>query len=105
MRGLALVSSSQNICFYDAFIDDHSLFTWLYPFKRKLDFFTCFIQFQNMVENQFNRKINVFQCDGGGEFNSNIFRLIFKIVALRYKCLVQAHMSKTKYQNQTSTHC
>lgn len=61
------IASSQKFRFYVVFIDDHS------RFKRKLDFFTCFVQFQRMVENQFNRKIKVFQCDGGGEFNSTIF--------------------------------
>lgn len=30
--------------------------------------------FQKQIENQLNKKIKVFQSDGGGEFTSNIFR-------------------------------
>ena len=36
--------------------------------KQKSETITAFIQFKNMVENQFNRKIKVLQCDGGGEY-------------------------------------
>ena len=33
-----------------------------------------YLVFQKQVENQFNKKIKVFQSDGGGEFMSTIFR-------------------------------
>lgn len=55
------------------FVDDHSRFTWLYPLEKKSEIFICFLKFQKLVENQFGRKIKIFQCDGGGEFSSNAF--------------------------------
>lgn len=37
---------------------------------KKLDFNSCFVKFLQLVENQFDRKIKIFQCNGGGEFSS-----------------------------------
>lgn len=71
--GPAPVISNQAFKFYVIFIDDFSRFTWLYPLRKKSDFYPCFIKFQKLVENQFDKKIKVFQCDGGGEFNSSGF--------------------------------
>ena len=42
--------------------------------KFKSDFFNCFLEFQSFVENQFDRRIKVFQSDGGGEFQSRSFK-------------------------------
>lgn len=50
------------------FIDDFSRFTWVFPLKQKSEAIHAFTQFKNMVENQFNRKIKILQCDGGGEY-------------------------------------
>ncbi len=50
------ITSNQNFHFYALFIDDYSQFTWPYPLKRKSDFFGCFLKFQKLVENQFDKK-------------------------------------------------
>ena len=71
--GPAPIASVQHFKFYVIFIDDHSRFTWFYPLKHKSDFFKTFLSFQRMVENQFNSKIKIFQCDGGGEFELQEF--------------------------------
>lgn len=71
--GPAPLLSNQRFRFYAIFVDDHSRFTWLYPLKRKSEFYHQFLKFQKLVENQFDQKIKVFQCDGGGKFNSNVF--------------------------------
>lgn len=42
-------------------------------FKEEIGFFGCFLKFQKLVKNQFERKIKVFQSDGGGEFSSTHF--------------------------------
>lgn len=34
------------------------------------DFYESFLKFQKQVENRFERKIKIFQSDGGGEFTS-----------------------------------
>ena len=71
--GLAPVALVQNFKYYVIFVDDHTRYTWLYPLKHKSDFFNTFLTFQRMVENQFGRKIQIFQCDGGGEFSLQAF--------------------------------
>lgn len=68
--GPAPVASSQKIKYYVIFIDDCTRFTWSYALKRKSDFLFIVIVFQKLVENQFSRKLKVFQSDGGAEFNS-----------------------------------
>jgi len=55
------------------FIDHYSRFTWFYPLKLKSDFYSTFVIFQKLVENQLGNKIKIFQCDGGGEFISKQF--------------------------------
>ncbi|GKV50770.1 hypothetical protein SLEP1_g57465 [Rubroshorea leprosula] len=52
---------------------DHSRYTWFYPLHKKSDFFDVFQKFQRMIATQFNKNIQVFQCDGGGEFSSKSF--------------------------------
>lgn len=71
--GLAPILSSKKFQYYVSFIDDFTCYTWLYPLKNKSDFYTCFLKFQAFVENHFDRKIEVFQSDGGGEFTSKEF--------------------------------
>jgi len=48
--GPAPVESSQHMKFYALFLDDHNRYTWLYPLRRKSDFFEVFVKFQKMVE-------------------------------------------------------
>lgn len=64
------IASCQFFKYYVSSIDDYSRFVWLYRLKNKYDFLTVFTKFQLLVENQFERKIKVFQSDGGGEFKS-----------------------------------
>ena len=67
------ILSSQKFQFYVIFVDDYTRYTWLYPLKNKSNFYTCFLKFQALVENHFDRKIKIFQSDGGGEFTSKEF--------------------------------
>ena len=39
--------------------------------EKEVNFFSCFLKFHKQVENQLDRKIKVFKCDGGGEFQFN----------------------------------
>lgn len=41
--------------------------------RQKSDFFDIFLKFQKSVENQFSKKIKIFQCVGGGEYQSKHF--------------------------------
>lgn len=69
--GPSPVMSVQGFKFYAVFIDDYSRFSWFYPLRSKSEFFDIFLLFQKRVENQFDKRIKVFQSDGGGEFTSN----------------------------------
>ena len=74
LQGPTPNNSTQGYTYYVVFIDDHTRYTWLYPLRRKSDFFECFLKFQNLVENQLERQIKIFQSDGGGEFQSIKFQ-------------------------------
>jgi len=75
-------------CYYVLFIDDFSIFTWLYPIHHKSDVFSVFVQFKSLVENQFSTSIKQFQCDGGGEYMSTQFKnfLIHHGILHRISC-------------------
>lgn len=72
--GPSPVTSFQNFKYYVLFVDNFSRFSWVYPLKLKSDFYKIFVLFQKQVENQFESKIKIFQCDGGGEFISHRFQ-------------------------------
>ena len=71
--GPAPIFSMLHFKYYVIFVDDCTRYTWLFPLKHKSDFYECFLKFQKLVENQFERKIKIFQSDRGGEFTSNLF--------------------------------
>ncbi|PNY01489.1 copia-like polyprotein, partial [Trifolium pratense] len=68
--GPAPILSPSGFKYYVHFIDDFSRFTWIFPLKQKSDTIHAFIQFKNLAENQFNKKIKIIQCDGGGEYKA-----------------------------------
>ena len=43
--GPAPLASNQHFRYYAIFVDDFSIFTWLYPLKRKHEFLDCFVKF------------------------------------------------------------
>jgi transposase InsO family protein len=56
--------------YYVSFIDDYNKFTWIYFLRHKSEVFSCFHDFQHLVERQFNRKILAVQTDWGGEYQA-----------------------------------
>ncbi|PKU87110.1 Retrovirus-related Pol polyprotein from transposon TNT 1-94 [Dendrobium catenatum] len=77
--GPAPTVSLRGYKFYVSFVDDFTKFTWVYPLIHKSDVFSTFIEFQNMVERQFNRKIMILRSDNGGEFLNKKFQTLFKL--------------------------
>ena len=60
--------------YYVSFIDDYSKFSWIYLLKKRSDVFQVFLNFQALVERQFDCKILALQSDWGGEYrNLNSF--------------------------------
>lgn len=68
--GPSPIASHTNYRYYIHFLDDYSRFTWLYPLKHKSEALAAFIQFKQLVENQFDRKIKQLRTDWGGEFQA-----------------------------------
>lgn len=64
------MSSSNGYFYFVIFTYNYSKYTWLYPIKRKNDIAVIFLQFQAMIECQFNTKIEHFQSNGGGEYRA-----------------------------------
>jgi histone deacetylase 1/2 len=54
--------------YYVSFIDDYSEFNWIYFLKKHSDVYQVFLNFQQLVEHKFNRKIITMQTDWGGEY-------------------------------------
>ncbi|KAM0024788.1 putative RNA-directed DNA polymerase [Helianthus debilis subsp. tardiflorus] len=52
-------------------VDDYSRSVWVYLIKHKSEASMCLINFHNLVERQFGKKIKRIRCDNGGEFTSN----------------------------------
>ena len=57
--------SSNGHKYFLIFIEDYSLFTWLFPLKVKSDVLSIFHQFQSYVERQFNTTIKAFNSNWG----------------------------------------
>ena len=66
--GPAPVISSLGHRYVVLFIDDYTRFTWLYFLKNKSDVYSCFLDFQSLIDRQFNAKIKSFHFDWGGEY-------------------------------------
>jgi hypothetical protein len=66
--GPAPVPSSLGHQYFVFFIDNYTRYTWIYFLKHKSEVFDAFIQFEKMIDGQFNTKIRAFQSDWGGEY-------------------------------------
>ena len=66
--GPAPITSIDGFRYYIIFIDHFTKYVWLYPLRTKLDVFSTFIQYKNVVEIIFHTKIASVYTDGGGEF-------------------------------------
>jgi histone deacetylase 1/2 len=56
--------------YYVSFIYYFGKFTWIYMLRHKSEVFSCFKDFQIMVERQFNHKLLAVQSDWRGEYQS-----------------------------------
>ena len=54
--------------YYVSFIDDFSMFTWIYLLRNRFEVFQVFLNSQQYVECLFNRRIITMQTDWGGEY-------------------------------------
>jgi histone deacetylase 1/2 len=85
--GPSSINSTSGFKYYVHFIDDYSIFTWIFPLKHKSETIHAFSQFKNMVENHLNKKIKTIQCDGGGEFKPIQKQALEAGIQFRMSCL------------------
>lgn len=63
--------------YFLTFIDDYSKFTTIFCIKSKGETASCFIEFVNLIENKFNKRVKKLQCDNGKEYlNRDIYNFI-----------------------------
>lgn len=60
--------------YFVSFIDDYSRFTKVYCIKAKSEVFSCWGNFQKLMEKQTGRRIKVLRSDNGREYCNNIFK-------------------------------
>ena len=70
MWGPSHTLSASGFRFYILIVDDFSRHSWLFPVKHKSDFYRTFVDFCNLVENQFDLAIKAIRTDSGGEFTN-----------------------------------
>ena len=63
--------------YFLTFVDDYSKCTKIFCIKSKGETASCFIEYVNLVENKFNKRVKKLQCDNGKEYmNREIFNFI-----------------------------
>lgn len=63
--------------YFLTFIDDYSKCTRIFCIKSKAEVASCFMEFVNLVENKFNKKVKKIRCDNGKEYlNKDIYNFI-----------------------------
>ena len=76
--GPVSVPSLGKYLYYVSFIDEFSRNTWIYFLRRKYEVFDRFKEFNDLVENQKEKRIKVLRTDNGGEFYGNEFEELCK---------------------------
>jgi hypothetical protein len=66
--GPAPVLSTLGYRYMLLFVDDFTRFSWIYLIKQKTDVYPMFLQFQQLIQRQFNTSIKAFHSDWGGEY-------------------------------------
>jgi hypothetical protein len=69
--------------YYVSFIDDYNKFTWIFLLHAKSEVFKYFLEFQRLVEQQFDRKIIAVQSDWGEEYEK--LNLFFRNIGISHQ--------------------
>jgi histone deacetylase 1/2 len=80
-----------NHAYYVSFIDDYSKLTWIYLLKKCSKFYQVFLNFQQLVEQKFGRKIITMQTDWAGEYEK-LHGLFQKIGITHHVSCPHAHL-------------
>jgi histone deacetylase 1/2 len=90
-----------NNSYYVRFIDYFSKFTWIYLLKKRSHVYQVFLNFQQLVDRKFNRKIITIQTDWGGEYEK-LHSFFNELVSL---IMSHALMLIKKMAPLTPSHC
>ncbi len=81
--------------YFLTFLDDNTLFAWVYPLKTKDQVFEKFKNWQVQVKNYSGCKLKTLRTDNGGEFTSTKFQSYLKSCGVRHELTIP----KTPEQN------
>ncbi|KAJ9559500.1 hypothetical protein OSB04_004660 [Centaurea solstitialis] len=76
--GPAPIIGGQNFRFFVIFVDDCTRMTWVYLLKNKSEVLEKFDVFYNMIQTQFQKNIQIFRSDNGGEFVNSEMKSFFQ---------------------------
>lgn len=70
------------------FLDNYSNFLWTFPISQKSQVYPIFQKLRAYIKTQFQREIEIIQCDNGGEYMSNNFQKMCELngIYFRYSC-------------------
>ncbi|KAI5350578.1 hypothetical protein L3X38_003469 [Prunus dulcis] len=60
--------------YYVSIIDDCTRYLWIFPLFHKSDVYLVFVKFHAFITNHFHASVQYLQSDGGGEYNSIVFK-------------------------------
>jgi len=77
--------STDGYRYFVIFMDAYTKYIWFFPLAAKSDVFKIFLQFQALVELQFDTKIKFVQTDWGGEYRK--LNTYFKTIGIHHRLI------------------
>ena len=74
--------------YFVTFVDDKSLYVWLYVLKSKGEVFSKFCEWKALVERSTGRKLKALRSDNGGEYTSGEFVEYLRSEGIRHELTV-----------------
>ena len=70
------ISTPSGSLYFVIFVDDFSLYTWIYLFKNRSELYHIYRDFTKIIETQFSKPIKVFRSDNAQEYKAHEFTSI-----------------------------
>ncbi|KAI5339260.1 hypothetical protein L3X38_018532 [Prunus dulcis] len=72
--GPSPVVSIEDYRYFVLFVDDYTIFIWMFPLINKSAVYSTFVKFHAFISTQCSASIKILQSDGGGEYQSHLFK-------------------------------
>ena len=95
VRGKVTPTSIGGANYFVTFIDDATIYTWVYFLKTKDEVFAKFVEWKTIVEKQFDKCVKIIRSDNGGEYTSTNFANYLRKEGIKQEFT----MKKTPEQN------